>query len=568
MHESTAQRSAGAAGRGGPGEPGSAAEKTSVKETVTSIVIAFILAFVFRGFVIEAFLIPTGSMAPTLMGAHMRFTGPSTGYTWPVGPQYFQQGREMGTAPPLAVQGGPAQPVVVHDPMTREELHYTTGVPIRTGDRIFVLKYLYALLGPERFDVIVFKNPTNPQENFIKRLVGLPGEHVALIDGDVFSRPAASGEAAPATPEINAWTTDGWRIARKPERVQRAVWQTVFDTRYTPARPMRDSDFSPPWLGGEGWQIAGRSVYRYEGAGPTELVWDGARRPIVDECPYNEPPRAASRMEHFPVSDVRVALDLEMDKAGGGVAVHLDANGRQFRAVLAGESGRVSLEMRAMPVEGQEPEAWSSLAEGEIGAVLKAGQPASVEFWHADQALTLWVNGRQVAHGEYDWSPSQRVQAAMGETLESLLAEADRAPGGGRQGNPLIWFNRYRQPAVRLEFSGGAFTVHRLVLDRDLFYRPGILHESGLPARATHPYATVTLTPDQFFVCGDNSPLSMDARLWEHVDPWVEATITDAAVGVVPRELLVGKAFFVYFPSLQRSLGLPMPDFGRMRFIW
>ena len=44
------------------------------KEAVESLVIAFILAFVFRAFVVEAFIIPTGSMADTLRGAHFRLT--------------------------------------------------------------------------------------------------------------------------------------------------------------------------------------------------------------------------------------------------------------------------------------------------------------------------------------------------------------------------------------------------------------------------------------------------------------------------------------------------------------
>src|SRR5262245_15435056 len=43
----------------------------SARETVESIVVAVILAFLFRGFVAEAFVIPTGSMAPTLQGRHM-----------------------------------------------------------------------------------------------------------------------------------------------------------------------------------------------------------------------------------------------------------------------------------------------------------------------------------------------------------------------------------------------------------------------------------------------------------------------------------------------------------------
>ena len=41
-----------------------------IKETLESIVVALILAFVFRAFIVEAFVIPTGSMAPTLNGAH------------------------------------------------------------------------------------------------------------------------------------------------------------------------------------------------------------------------------------------------------------------------------------------------------------------------------------------------------------------------------------------------------------------------------------------------------------------------------------------------------------------
>jgi len=80
------------------------------------------------------------------------------------------------------------------------------------------------------------------------------------------------------------------------------------------------------------------------------------------------------------------------------------------------------------------------------------------------------------------------------------------------------------------------------------------------------PANTPALTPDQFFVCGDNSPASLDARLWDKVDPWVRPI--DPKVGVVPRDLMIGKAFFVYFPSILRDGPIPVPDFGRMRFIW
>src|SRR5262245_11222802 len=51
----------------------------AVRETIESIVIAFVLAFLFRTFEAEAFVIPTGSMAPTLMGRHKDVQCPQCG---------------------------------------------------------------------------------------------------------------------------------------------------------------------------------------------------------------------------------------------------------------------------------------------------------------------------------------------------------------------------------------------------------------------------------------------------------------------------------------------------------
>src|SRR5262245_3842463 len=53
-----------------PTKAPAAATSHAIRETVESIVIAFVLAFLFRTFEAEAFVIPTGSMAPTLMGRH------------------------------------------------------------------------------------------------------------------------------------------------------------------------------------------------------------------------------------------------------------------------------------------------------------------------------------------------------------------------------------------------------------------------------------------------------------------------------------------------------------------
>ena len=66
----------------------------AVRETIESIVIAFVLAFLFRTFEAEAFVIPTGSMAPTLMGRHKDVDCPQCGYRYKVGSSEEETGGE------------------------------------------------------------------------------------------------------------------------------------------------------------------------------------------------------------------------------------------------------------------------------------------------------------------------------------------------------------------------------------------------------------------------------------------------------------------------------------------
>ncbi len=74
----------------GEEQPSDAKPKThvpssaSVRETIESVVIAFVLAFLFRTFEAEAFVIPTGSMAPTLMGRHKDLECSNCGYEFQV----------------------------------------------------------------------------------------------------------------------------------------------------------------------------------------------------------------------------------------------------------------------------------------------------------------------------------------------------------------------------------------------------------------------------------------------------------------------------------------------------
>lgn len=537
-------------------------QKSSVKETLISVVISFALAFVFRGFVVEAFLIPTGSMAPTLMGAHMRFTDPKNGYSWPVGPWEGASGAEE----PPPFQGatptprGSTPPIRAIDPITLENLGDKTQVRTRAGDRIFVMKYLYSIYDPHRFDVVVFKNPNNPAENYIKRLLGLPNEEIALVDGDVFVRKTSDNEKLDVN--TNSWLLPGWSIARKPELAQRSMWQLVFDSRYTPLNAPTERPYAAPWVAqGPGWDIANKREYTYAGSEPTTLSWD-SKRSIRDYYAYNEGP-AGVKNARFPVSDVRVSMGVKPKAEGLSWSAIIAARGHEFRASLRPTSAakcEASVDMRPVPPADAGDTPWTSLAKKELDTVLKPGQYVNLDFWHADQSLQLWIDDALAIQGEYNWSIDERLTNAF-SIADSWKTVAMNTFDG--LANPQI----YKQPHIRVEFAGGAFELARVALSRDIFYQPdGALYGQAKSARATSPRSPIFLNNHQFFVCGDNSPSSLDGRYWEMPDPWVAQL--DPTQGVVNRDLLIGKAFFVYFPAPEWVKGLPIPDVGRMRFIW
>jgi hypothetical protein len=79
LFRSTAAPAPEAAAKGRP-----APEADSLREVVETIVFVIVLVLTLKTFVAEAFVIPTGSMATTLLGYHRNVTCPECGYTFPV----------------------------------------------------------------------------------------------------------------------------------------------------------------------------------------------------------------------------------------------------------------------------------------------------------------------------------------------------------------------------------------------------------------------------------------------------------------------------------------------------
>jgi len=53
-------------------------------------------------------------------------------------------------------------------------------------ERIFINKFVYRIEPIQRGDIVVFRYPRDPAKSFIKRVIGLAGDHVRIADGRVF----------------------------------------------------------------------------------------------------------------------------------------------------------------------------------------------------------------------------------------------------------------------------------------------------------------------------------------------------------------------------------------------
>jgi signal peptidase I len=54
------------------------------------------------------------------------------------------------------------------------------------GERLLVDKISYRFVDPSRGEIIVFKNPSDTDEQFVKRVIGLPGDEIAIVQGVVY----------------------------------------------------------------------------------------------------------------------------------------------------------------------------------------------------------------------------------------------------------------------------------------------------------------------------------------------------------------------------------------------
>ncbi len=510
--------------------------RETVIEQISSFVAFFIYLLVLKSYLLPLFIIPTGSMAETLYGAHAKHVCPNCGVEYPVG-------MPLSAVPVIQCPNCRWREFCESARVGRAELPYLQerGVRVdgitgplheRAGDRIMVHGWTYewgGRLEPQRWDVAVFKVPSDGHTNYIKRLIGKPGETIEIIDGDIFVTDPETGATA---------------IARKPRHVQEALWFLYYDHDYLPRRPAPSAAYHPRWVSRPndvGWSALDTRRPMFDGLGgqrgEIQFVTNlsSARQPgeIADIYGYDrvyaeqylgQKVDRVAPVQHATVTDVRLSTVVTFEEVAADGYVELAASkySSEFYARLYGD-GRLTLE-RA-PWSGGARELWGSVALPSLAG------PVRLALSNVDYVVSVEVDGRPVLT-----STSEQYGITAAQARERL--------------------NRKAAPRLRVAAENVKATFAHLLIERDVHYLdPG--HGRGGAVGYGGMGNPIVLGPDEYYVLGDNSPSSLDSRysfanleeeaVGAHLRPAFQRG--EYRLGTVPADQLIGPAFLVYWPG-------------------
>jgi signal peptidase I len=432
-----------------------------------------------------------------------------------------------------------------------------------SGDRVLVAKFLYdsGLEKPERYHVVVFKYPTKPLKmqvptNYIKRLMGLPGELLAIFFGRIYrcdDEPSKGlrrelDDAAQVADTLDLWMDDHlhrnderavklfqegkYKILVKPPETMLAMRRLVYDHDH-PAKDL-EGVLPPRWVPeNAGWTADQTNGFSHAGQPGSDVSWlryqhilrpetwptvsEADRRPqlIRDFSGYNSFEIRGGHAQPPPnwVGDLMLDFELTVDRPEGELWLQLARGVDRVQARWNLQSGDCTLFRLSGANKVQELQTAKT-------RINKAGS-YQLRFANFDDRLTVWVDRELVFGDGVPFEPAQK----FGPTANDL------------------------RPAL-IGSKGAAVRVHRLKLYRDTYYTSNVdrpdaslrgdqIRDAAFwsdplkwdPLRDMKP-ATLFVQPGHYLCLGDNSPESSDSRSW----------------GTVPERLMLGRALQVYFP--------------------
>ena len=529
--------------------------------TAAEFAIGLMLAsMLLRAFVAEAYIVPSGSMAPTLLGHHQRVVC-DAGCVHAVGTG--EQARWPGAT------------FVCPDCGQRTKL---AGIPVSAGDRLLVQKGSFSWSAPRRWEPAVFVHPgqrdeptgTLAEDNqaFVKRIVGLPGESVRIFEGDVFvdGRIARKGldrfrslavtvYGAGTSPgqrwhATGRWTHADGRLLHLEAPAQdggRSMWR---DTAPGVAQEPTQRTAGPPsdarpsaasldsrvggedTLGGQGapgGRGSGSVVYRHE-------QFSGHAGPVQDVCWYNADRGAVRRRA---VKDLAVTGEIGWWAPDG-------ADGAGSLTLAVPPRTRTAAGVRLV-----------ATATATVAELTLAGDVIDRVLLEADAAAEAAWTGRTLRLPEPTGADNLRrflvasVDRQLWFALDGVAVFDHVLPGGlaDCREEPLPTAEPFAATA-----AGMPAVLGDLQVLRDVHYTDQV---SGVwrPAGVGTPYP---LGPDEYFMLGDNSADSEDSRAWRRPG--------------VPRRALIGRPVLVHWPSrtvqtrwFGRTWTWSLPDWSRVR---
>jgi signal peptidase I len=557
----------------------------SWRDTIESVVLAFVLAFLFRTFEAEAFVIPTGSMAPTLFGQHRDVACQQCGAHYEVGLNSEEMNRDGKLSSAYRTHSSVCPNCRFPNQVLANEIF--------TGDRILVNKLAYDLDDPKRWDVIVFKFPGEAKTNYIKRLAGLPGEELKIEWGDVWVRPLKSEKP--------------FNIPRKDPAKQRRIQLSVYDDDHAPTalvtagwperwnsegtkswsadRKARAYRVDPDPVNSGSWQWL-----RYRHYLPTSEDWANAisghplsgatpkPQVITDMYAYNaqvtnlEAGRVGSSLPDLSpkedglqwVGDLTLNCTAEVFDPSGELLLELVEGARRYRCRIDLKTGKGELFFVDELLSKDENQGGVEFAT----SMNKAGE-YRLSFANVDNRLCLWINDQLAKTLEFDPGSAKFPLPPPTGPSENDLSPAAVAGRGAKfrishlqierdiyyryasypnidefrptHNDAQAWREMLQDPEALSKAYQQAAQEHRRELEREREMTP-----AGRQPR--YPYQLHDFADndhDEFLVLGDNSPRSNDSRLWEQSS-------------TVERRLLIGKAFWIYWPH-----GIPFLNDGK-----
>lgn len=370
------------------------------------------------------------------------------------------------------------------------------SLPTLHGERLLIDRVAFLLRQPRRWEIVALRHPQRADEILIKRVVGLPGESIEIRNGDIYA--------------------DG-QIQRKNLEKQRDLAILVHDAD---CRPTMEPIPPPRWRAerrNSRWDSTGGTFSHSVGTESEPIDWlvyhherRGEAEAVTDVYGYNQSQPRREEDVHA-VTDLMVCFQLE--PVGNGTCV------------VRANDGSDAFEVR-LQFLGKGPDSWQygAFHNGELipgsGGWVKHADRRLVEVSLFDQQLLFALDGQTLVAWPYCRSvPIRPLSPSL--------------------------------PAIGVEGRMKA-TVDRLRVYRDVYYTNvtgvGTIPSGGLPRQ---------LADREFFVLGDNSPISVDSRIWTNG-------------GGVSANSLIGKPLAAISPldfTLWWGWRFQVPNLRRIRYI-